>query len=339
VLSRCGAPPDALAGLLLTDNDTRGTVRLREAVSSAYNGRVSPDTIVATTGTSEALFILFNLLLERGASAVVPSPSFQALTEVPRAIGADLRFYRLTDENGYIPDPDEICRLIDHSTGVVVINTPHTPSGAVIPRAYAEAVIECAERHGAAVLFDEHYRFLPVEGDRHFDTFASPERNVIATGSVTKCFGVTGLRAGWIAVPAKLAVQVCAFRDYLTHTLSPVSDYLSALVLEERGRFIPPLVETIRENIGAMEAFVTGKPRWSWVRPGGGLVAFPRYGYPVDTDRFCRELIERSSVFLLPGSSFGTENHVRINLGQDPSLFREALELIGMYSDDLEGTQ
>ncbi|MFC1511927.1 aminotransferase class I/II-fold pyridoxal phosphate-dependent enzyme [Candidatus Latescibacterota bacterium] len=336
LLTRAGETPDILRNIPLTDHDTRGTDRLRAAIAATYSQDITSETITVTTGTSEALFILFNLLLDGRRAVVLPFPAFQALYEVPRALGAEVRFYHLTPRNGYIPDPEEVTGLIDDRTGVVVVNTPHNPSGAAIPAEHAEAIIDCAERHGATVLFDEHYRFLPHEGASPSRSFARPEQGVLAVGSLTKCFGVTGLRVGWIAAPPRLIKAVCDFRDYLTHTLSPVCDYLAARALEERNRFIPPVIEVIRENVAVLDRFITAHPRWSWTVPDGGVVAFPGYDYPVDSQVFARNLVERYGVFVLPGVAFETTGHVRINLSQPPVLFREALDRISGFCLSLE---
>jgi aspartate/methionine/tyrosine aminotransferase len=339
LLARCGETPDSLGDIVLKDHDTRGTERLRTAIADNYGPAVHTNNITAVTGTGEALFILFNLLLEDRKTAVVPFPSFQALYEVPRAVGATVRFYRLSMSNGFVPEPDEVCGLIDDSTGVVVINTPHNPSGVLIPPAHADAIIRKAEHHGATVLFDEHYRFLPMDSPAPLQSFADPSRKVIATGSITKCFGVIGLRMGWIAAPEPFIDRICDFRDYLTHTLSPVSDYLACRAIEERDRFLPPIIATIRENRTSLSRFMADNSRWSWTVPEAGVVSFPSYGSGISSDEFARELIRRQSVFVLPGSAFETEGHVRMNLGQDTVRFSEALTRIGEYCNELEKTR
>jgi len=337
LLSRCGEAPDILSDIVLKDNDTRGTERLRNAICNSYGGNVPFDHITATTGTSEALFILFNLLLEKRKAAVVPMPSFQALYEVPRAIGAELRFYRVNDDTGWLPDPEEITSLIDDSVGIVVVNTPHNPSGRCVPPEVMASIAEAASRHGAVVISDEHYRFLPHNNSSHpLPTFARPDGSIIATGSITKCFGAIGLRMGWIAATPALIARVRDFRDYVTHTLSPVSDFLAALVLEHSPAFIGPAVEVLIENAGALTRFCSEIEGLSLVAPDAGVVAFPRFAFPVSSERFTRELIDRYGVFVLPGSSFETEGHFRINLGAQPDLFREALDYIGRLCVELE---
>lgn len=337
LLSRCGLGLDSLSGIVLKDHDTRGTERLRRAILGAYDAPVGFGHITVTTGTSEALFILFHILHETRAAVVAPRPSFQALYEVPRALGLDLRFYDLREENGWLPDPDEINRLIDDRTGTVVINTPHNPSGVLFPAGAAESVIRKAAFHGATVIADEHYRFLPLEGSSPLRSLAFPEGNVIAAGSLTKCFGVIGLRVGWIVAPEVVIAKFRDFRDYLTHTLSPVSDFLASVALEHAPAFIEPNRSMLRENLSALREFAARTPGISLVPPQGGAVAFPSYAYHVSSDEFARGLIERFGVFVLPGSSFETEGRFRINIGQEPGSFREALARMSAYCAHLEG--
>lgn len=328
LLRRCGAGPEILDGIVLKDNDTRGTERLRRAICESYCGDVPYENITVTTGTSEALFILFALLLDRRTTAVVPMPSFQALYEVPRAFHAGIRTYRVTEATGFVPDPGEICSLIDDSTGVVVLNSPHNPSGVLIPEEVVREVSAKAAFHGATVIADEHYRFLPHDCPSPIRTFATPDGAIVATGSITKCFGLIGLRMGWIAAPPTLIASIRDFRDYLTHTLSPVSDTLAALALEHADAFTLPAISALRENRDALYRMTAETPGLSLVRPEAGVVAFPRFDYGVSSDDFARNIIERNGVFVLPGSAFETEGYFRINLGQQPAVFREALELI-----------
>ena len=186
------------------------------------------------------------------------------------------------------------------------------------------------------MLADEHYRFLPATGHAPSASLADPDGGVIATGSITKCFGVIGLRMGWITASSDLIGRIRDFRDYLTHTLSPVSDYLACRAIEEREQLLPPILADIRTNIGRMGSFVANTPGWQWTKPDGGVVAFPAYGAPIDSVAFARTLAEQYGVFVLPGSAFETEGHIRINLGQPPARFAEALNIIGTYCRSME---
>lgn len=229
-----------------------------------------------------------------------------------------------------------MCSLIDDTTGVVVINTPHNPSGVIVPDDVAASIREKAAHHGATVLSDEHYRFLPIHSDTPLKTLDShKDSRVVATGSITKCFGLIGLRVGWIVAPEPLIARIRDFRDYLTHTLSPLSDYCAAVALEHAPCFIEPARVVLGENLLNLKSTIRAIDGLSLVEPEGGVVAFPGYDYPVSSNDFAGRLIEEHSVFVLPGSSFETEGHFRINLGQNPPVFSEALERIRMFCSDL----
>ena len=335
LLERCGRSPESLSGIVLKDHDSRGTERLRSAIADSYGDDVPFDNITVTTGTSEALFILFNLLLDNRTSVVAPFPAFQALYEVPRALGADMRFYRMDEANGYRPDPGEIETLIDDTTAAVIINTPHNPSGVLCPDDTARQIIETADRHGAAVISDEHYRYLPHSGPPPLRTLARYGGNIIATGSVTKCFGLIGLRVGWIACDPGMIPRIRDFRDYLTHTLSPVSDYLATLALEHRDTFIKQSCNILRTNASTLINAVDSNPDLSMTAPEAGVVAFPRYHHPLGSDELAKNLIERYGVFVLPGSSFEVEGHIRINLGQPTAVFTKSLDHIQTLLRDM----
>lgn len=336
VMEKCGLSPVEISDITLKDNDTRGTIRLREAIAETYDKNIGADNITVTTGTSEALFILYNLLLEKRTSVVVPFPSFQALYEIPRALGSEIRFYNLAFKKSFIPEPDEICSLIDDTTGIVIINSPHNPSGILFPDKVAEKVIKKAAYHGAYVIADEHYRFLPLNGNHPLKSFAEPEENVIATGSITKCFGMPGLRVGWITAHEKMIKKICGFRDYLTHTLSPVSDYLAAAVLENKSVFLEKSLPVLHSNLKFFSDMADNTPGLSYIKPEGGVVAFPKYEYHISSDDFAEGLIKKTGVFVLPGSSFETENHFRINFGHPSGIFTEAVSLINEYCNGLQ---
>jgi aspartate/methionine/tyrosine aminotransferase len=336
ILRKCSLATDCLNEIILKDNDTRGAEKLRNAISKTYDGKISDENIICTTGTSEGLFILFNILMENKKNAVVPFPSFQSLYDVPRAVGAETRLYHLSISNEFLPDADEICSLIDDNTGFVVINTPHNPSGRIIDLKSSEKIIEKAGLHGAYVISDEHYRFLPLNGESILKSLAGHSENVFATGSVTKCFGMAGLRTGWIVSPPDFVKKICDFRDYLTHTLSPVSDFLASSVLENAPLFIENNIAVLKINLNVLMNEISRTPSLTIVKPDAGVVAFPSYSFKMSSDDFATGLIREKEVFVLPGSSFETEGQFRINLGMNPVRFADAALRIGDYCRRLE---
>src|SRR6185436_6070848 len=210
---RRAATLEKLLALPLGYSEARGTEALRSALAATY-ARGDADHILVTTGAIEANFLLFNELLEAGDHMIAPYPAYQQLYSVPRAIGCDVSLWHVGPETGYRYDVDALERLITPKTKVIVVNTPHNPTGAMLPPDAARRVYALAESVGATIIGDEAYRWLAVP---HGEQFAPPffdlgERG-ISVGTLSKPFGLPGLRIGWIMAPPDLVRRCWAMRD------------------------------------------------------------------------------------------------------------------------------
>src|SRR5690242_798911 len=203
--------PATLASLLALPpgySEARGTEQLRSMLAATY-ARGDADHILVTTGAIEANYLLFNQLLDAGDHMVAPYPAYQQLYTVPKAIGCDVSLWHVGPETGYRYDVDALERLVTSRTRVIVVNTPHNPTGAMLSPADARRVYAIAESVGATVIGDEAYRWLEVPGG---DAFAPPMFDLgsrgVSVGTLSKPFGLPGLRIGWIAGPPDL-IRAC----------------------------------------------------------------------------------------------------------------------------------
>lgn len=327
LLADVGATPADLADVSLGNSDTRGDRSLREVIASLYPGARADDVLV-TTGTSEALWLYFQVRHRPGANVVVPVPAFQSLFEAPRYLGYALREVPLRPDDGYRLDPAAVARAVDADTRAVVLNNPQNPTGAVLSPDEVSAVRAAARAHGAEVLADEHYRFMPLDGADLLPTLWSPGEEVVAVGSMIKCFGCVGLRVGWMLGPRPLLDACRDLKDYTTHTVCAVNERVATLLLRRWRDLAPRYQRWLRENVAAFDDFVKAHAdRIAWVPPRGGLVAFPRLRPERvgPTAAFARALVREAEVFVLPGETFGCPAHVRVGLGLPPDAFREAL--------------
>lgn len=333
-LAACDSTPEVLQDLVLEDMPTMGSPYLREAIARTYPIRVAPENVLVTTGTSEALFLLFCLVLDPGCRVVTSAPAFQALYEVPRALGAELVFYEHRFEEGFRFDAARFCALITPDTRLVIVNNPHNPTGAVADAAFIERVVARTAEVGAVLLFDEHYRFLPHDSSLDMlPSAAGLGPHVYATGSITKCFGAMGLRMGWLVGDPAMLARARDQRDYLTHTLSPISEKLAALALLHRHRFLDENRRLLRENKAALAHFMaTHRDRFAFVPPEAGVVCFPHYTAPLPSRVVVQRLIDETGVFVLPGHSFEREGFIRIGLGAEPARFATALERLDGFA-------
>jgi aspartate/methionine/tyrosine aminotransferase len=327
-----------LRGLLdipLGYSEASGSLELRTTLASTYRN-CGPENILVTTGAIEANFLLFNVLLDPGDHVVAVNPAYQQLNSVPRAVGADVSLWKIGPES-YRYALEELERLITPRTRLIVVNTPHNPTGAMLSEEELGRVYDLAESAGARVLCDEAYRWLEVPGGNRF---APPAFNygpsAISVGTISKPFGLPGLRIGWMAAPAEIVTGCWSMRDYVSLSPGKLSDALAILAFKHRDRIIERNRKIIGPNLEATNRFVEERSNFlSWTPPRGGLLALLRYELDVPSLELANWLSEEHGVMLAPGSAFGFEHHLRIGIGQDPPVFAEGLRRAGAFLDQL----
>jgi len=322
--------PDAIIAEAMADrqlySEARGTKALREIIASTYDG-VSADDILVTTGAIEANFLVYNALLDAGDHVVVTTPCYQQLVSVPRSIGCEVTEWRVTPESGFVFDLDELERLVTDRTKMIVINSPHNPTGAYLGQAELERVAQIADSAGAWVLSDEAYRWLTHPGGAEQP---APMRDIypraVSIGTMSKFFGMPGLRLGWLAATAELAEQCWGLRDYISLSPSKLSDRFAQIAIANRACIQARNHDIIGVNLEtARRWFTENGDIVSWHEPRAGLLAMIHVHDLENTDELSERLAE-SGVMLAPGSAFGLPEHLRIGIGQQPEIFAEGLE-------------
>jgi len=319
---------EELMDLRLGYTEARGTERLRKELASTY-GDLSADQILVTTGAIEANFLLFTSLLSPGDHVVAVFPAYQQLYSVAKAIGCDVTPWNVSQRAGsFAFDVDELERLVRQDTRLIVINTPHNPSGAILTQPDLQRIYSLAEASGARVLCDEAYRWLDMPDGT---PLASPMRNLgpraISVGTVSKPFGLPGLRIGWIAATEEITQACWSTRDYTSLSPAGLSDYLATIAVRNRDALIERNHRIVRQNLETADAwFARNSDLAAWDRPRGGLLALVRYSADRPSSEVADLLAREYSVMLAPGSAFGFESHLRIGIGQRPDVFAEGLE-------------
>ncbi len=316
-----------LLALPLSYSEARGTIALREILAATYT-RATAEDILVTTGAIEANFLLFSTLLQPGDHVVAVSPAYQQLHSVPRALGAEVDLWSVVQDDGFAYDLDVLEKLVTDRTRLIVINTPHNPTGATLDDQQLDRVVEIAERIGAWVLSDEAYRWLEIPGGEKLpDPLHDRYERAISVGTVSKPFGVPGLRIGWFVANAGIAQKAWGIRDYVSLSPARLSDRIAQTVIAERESILKRNAAIITENMATASAwFEKNSDLASWTAPRGGLLAMMRYYLPVPSSELADRLAAEKRVMLAPGSAFGIEHHLRIGIGQRPDLFRKGLE-------------
>lgn len=322
-----------LLQISLGNNDTHGSLNLRNSISSLYED-IRNDRILVTHGTTEAIFMYYHIRYRPQANIVVPFPTFEVLYQVPKYLGYEIRFLQLTAKNNFRPNLEELSKLVDDNTEVIVLNNPHNPTGIVYSQDEIKTIIELAQKYNCEILADEHYRFMSYDSQDIIPSLITQApNNVVSFGSIGKCFGCIGLRVGWIVASEELIKSCRDFKDYTTHTVCSINDFLVQSTLENWQKILPKYKGWILENLQQLRIFINQhNDLINWVEPQAGIVAFPYFtDKSINSYDFCEKLVQKTGVMVLPGEAFEIPGHFRIGLGVEPKKFAEALNLFSKF--------
>jgi aspartate/methionine/tyrosine aminotransferase len=322
--------PDAHDRLLASRcgyTESPGAPELREAIASLYE-RVDPDEVVVTSCAEEGIFLVSHAVLGRGDHAVVEAPCYESAREVPRSAGAGVSAWQRRHEDGWAHDLDALVKLLRPETRLLYVNQPHNPTGTLMPRSLFEQAIALAAAHGLVLFSDEVYRELEHDPADRLPAACDLDPRAASLGSISKSYGLPGLRIGWIATrDAALREAVLRLKDYTTICASAPSELLTALALRNRRVLLERNLGIVGRNLAVLDSFFECHSRlFEWTRPGAGPIGFPRLTDVEDVDGFCTRLAADAGVLLLPGSVYDEPRHVRIGFGREN--MPRALELL-----------
>ncbi len=304
--------------LRLGYTESTGHPLLRAEIASLYDG-VDADDVLVFAGAEEAIFCLASVALGPGDHAVVTWPGYQSLYEVGRAAGAEITLHELREADGWDLDPERLIASLRPDTRLVVVNAPHNPTG-MLPthEQWSRLIGELAGR-GIHLLADEVYRFLEFDATDRLTAGADAFERGISLGVMSKSFAMAGLRIGWLATrDRELLARCAAFKDYTTICSSAPSEVLAIIGLRARDAVLTRSRAIVEANLPLLDRFFADHAdRFTWVRPRGGSIGFPRLLDDEPIDAFAARLVEAEGVLLLPGSQFGHPgNHFRIGFGR-----------------------
>ena len=325
-------PIDTLLGYGHTD----GSPMLRERIAAMYPGAGAAN-VVATVGSAEANFLAMWRLVEPGDRVVVVRPTYEQTTGLARGLGADLESVWLQEDLGWQPAAGAAADAIQPGTRVVVVTNPNNPTAQPLGEAAIAEIVEAAERVGAWILSDEVYAGGELAGEPTPSLWGRTER-VLVSASLSKAYGLPGLRIGWLLAPPEFREELWARKDYTTIAPSPLCDRLGAAALEPvvragllaRGRAI------LRENLDVLETWAAAHAGvLQFTRPRAGAVAFFRYDLPIGSTELAERLLAEQSVLIVPGDQFGLDHHFRIGYGYTNPPLGPGLERVSRMIDQL----
>jgi aspartate/methionine/tyrosine aminotransferase len=334
---------DRLLDARLGYTETRGAPSLRAAIAERYAG-LSADGVFVHSGAEEAILNLCLAILSPGDRVVVNYPCYQSLAEIPRALGCEVAPWPLRERTTaggaarWIIDPDELGRLADERTRLIVLNAPHNPTGALPTRDEFEAIVGHARRIGAVLLVDEVYRRLERDQARRLPSVCEEYENGVALDVLSKHAGLAGLRIGWLASRrADILDAVAVVKDYNSICASAPSELLAEIAVRNLEPIAARNRSIVARNTALLESFFRRRPGFaSWTPPEGGSIAFPRLADGSDAEALAERLVEESGVLLLPGGYYDFDrSYFRIGFGR--ANMPEALHRLEAWLDGARG--
>jgi aspartate/methionine/tyrosine aminotransferase len=310
--------------------ESQGSPALRAEICKLYE-TVEPDEILVHAGAEEAIFLFMFAAFKEYDHVIVHSPAYQSLAEVARAAGCDVSPWRAREEDGWALDLDELRHLMRTNTKAIIINTPHNPTGYLMPRPDYEALHQFARANRLLLFSDEVYRESEYDPGTRLLAACDLGDHAVSLGVTSKTYGLAGLRIGWIATKnRKIYEKMASLKDYTTICNSAPSEYLAEVGLRNRQKLVERNLSIIRHNLTVIEdLFSRHADRFSWFRPRAGSMAFPRY-LKGSVDAFCDELVRQAGVLLMPGSVYDdSRNHFRLGLGRKN--LPEAVQRLGQF--------
>lgn len=308
-----------------------GNPVLRERIAALYDG-AGIDNVLVTVGAAEANNIIMQTLMEPGDELATQTPTYLQVWGLARNAGHEANTFSLRPENGWALDVDELDANVNERTRVIAVCNPNNPTGYILTDAEMDAVVAAADRVGAWILADEVYRGAERLREEETPSFYGRYDKVLALGSMSKAYGLPGLRVGWVVGPPQTIEDLWRRHEYTTITASMLSNVLAAHALspDVRPRLIERTRNYIRNGFPVLEQWMQGQGGlFSYTPPQASAVSFIRYHLELNSTALMEKLCREASVFVGAGDSFGMDHHLRIAFGQPREVLEEAFARIG----------
>jgi aspartate/methionine/tyrosine aminotransferase len=306
-----------------------GADSLRQAIAEMQG--VEVDCVQVVTGASEALTVLMWLAAGPGANVIVPLPGFTTFSALPESLGIETRVYRVRNENGFRLDLDEIKNLADARTALILVNSPHNPTGATLSDADMAALHEFASERGIQFVSDEVYH--PIYHGRNTQSAARlPHATVI--GDLSKAFPLAGTRIGWMIERDAARRQQYWTRAYFSNSNSTAGEILAEIAIRHHAAVLTRTQDAASRNLQHLDRFMAAhRDVLGWIRPQGGLTGFPWLVSGEHTRPFCQAAAERGILFA-PGDCFDVPSHFRLGFAAAGDHFGRALDRLDDFVND-----
>jgi len=311
------------------DSPSCGKQSMRQVIADRW-GDGDPEKVLTTHGSSEVIFLIMNALLQAGDEVVVLNPCYHALRNIAESIGCHLREWNLRFEDQFVPDIADAKKLINAKTKMVVVNFPHNPTGATLTPEQQQELIDAVSEVNAYLVWDSAFSELVYDSAPLPDPVLTYER-AISLGTLSKAYGLAGLRVGWCLAVPELLERFVHWRDYTTLYLSPLIEAIAERAIEKADVLRDVRLTRARKNLEILAHWVEQHRQFvEWVRPKGGVTSFVRMHGVDDIEEFCHRLGREQGVMVVPGSCFHNPEYARFGFGGPTADLEEGLARVSL---------
>ena len=328
-----GDDPARLSRLLDTDLNypyVNGIPELRQNIAKLYNG-AGPDNVLVTVGAIEANYIATRTLLSPGDEIVMMMPNYLQIWGISRNHDYRIKTFTLQEEEAWAPDLTELEDKVSADTKVIAICNPNNPTGYILTEPEMDRIVAIAERVGAWIIADEVYRGVERVVDPETPSFYGRCDRVIAVGSMSKAYGLPGLRIGWTVGPEEMLDRFRRRHEYITICATMLSNRLAAIALspDVRPRLIERARRYIKNGYPILQQWMDAhKDLFTYTPPQAAAIAFVRYHLDINSTRLMERLAKEKRVLIIPGDHFNMDHFVRISFGLSADYLTAALERV-----------
>jgi aspartate/methionine/tyrosine aminotransferase len=294
-----------------------GAPWLREEIAQIYKG-TEAENVLVIAAAEEGIFIAYHSLVGPGDHVIVETPCYESGLEVARSSGAEVSEWRRRHEDRWAHDLTALEKLIRPNTRMMYINTPHNPTGLLMRREIFDHVMQLAASRKIIVFSDEVYREMEHDPAARLPAGCEVYEHAVSLGSMSKTYGLPGLRLGWLASRNESILKRCEeFKFYTTICSSAPSEFLTALALRHREILLKRNLEIVKENLAQLDEFFKRRSgQFEWVRPNASPIGFAMLKGEEETLAFCEEVVQEAGVLLLPGTVYDEPRHLRFGFGR-----------------------
>ncbi|UCG03466.1 MAG: aminotransferase class I/II-fold pyridoxal phosphate-dependent enzyme [Candidatus Heimdallarchaeota archaeon] len=303
-----------------------GNPELRTQIASFYE-KLGWDNIAVTTGAAESIFSIMASLTSKKDHIIVECPNYPSFWYIPQSLERSMDLFFLDFEERFKPNFQKLEDMIKPNTKLICLTHPNNPTGSIITIEELKQIIDIVEDRNIYLLLDETYRELTF--GKVLPPAANLSSNVISVSTMSKVYGLPGIRVGWSASLEKTIIDgILKVREQTTICNSALNEAIALQILRKKDRHLKTIMQRIKENYNIVFDWMEDEDRLSFIPPKGSVTCFPRFNE--SSERLCRLLVEKYRTFTVPGYCFKMDHFFRLGFGGETEELEKGLEKLSL---------